>query len=219
MKTLQVKERILHYGAESASLRELVRLVAGVTAAQADLVLPVEPSNEITCAQLRQVSLEELREVGLAAEAAAKLLAALELGRRVFLAPPDERSVVDNPRAVAQLLGAELAFASQEQFAVLLLDVKNRLITHRIVSVGTLDETLAHPREVFKEAVRHSAAAVIVAHNHPSGNLEASPTDLRLTSQLIECGKTLQIPVLDHVIVGRGNFVSLRRTTDLWRVN
>ncbi|AGY58254.1 RadC family protein [Gloeobacter kilaueensis] len=169
-------------------------------------------------AHLRDISAAELMlQPGIGPARAASLLAALELGRRVFLAPPAPRPVVDSPQAVAAVLRAEMAFARQEQFAVLLLDIKNRLIAHRIVTLGTLDETLAHPREIFREAIRQAAAGIIVAHNHPSGITDPSAEDLRLTRQLLECARTLQIPVLDHVIVAQHSCTSLRRTTALWQ--
>lgn len=143
------------------------------------------------------------------------MLAAIELGRRVFLPSAQKRLVCDRPENVVAAF-PELHIATVEHFGVLLLDVKNRLIAKRITSVGTIDETIAHPREVFRDAVRVSAAGIIVVHNHPSGQSIPSQEDLRLTEQLLACGRTLQIPVLDHVVIGYGEFTSLRRTTSLW---
>jgi len=90
------------------------------------------------------------------------------------------------------------------------------MIAKRITSVGTIDETIAHPREVFRDAVRLGAAGIILVHNHPTGQTSPSSEDMRLTEQLIACCQTLQITVLDHVILGHGEFTSLRRTTSLW---
>jgi DNA repair protein RadC len=104
----------------------------------------------------------------------------------------------------------------EEHFAVLLLDVKNRLIGTHVVTIGSATETLAPPREIFREVLRQGATRVIVAHNHPSGNLEPSPEDLRLTEQLLAGAKLLDLPVLDHLILGNGDWVSLRQTTELW---
>jgi DNA repair protein RadC len=98
----------------------------------------------------------------------------------------------------------------QEHFIVLLLDTKNRFMAHRIVSRGTLDSSAAHPREVFKEAIRESASAVILMHNHPSGDPEPSPEDRSVTRQLVEAGAILGIRVLDHLILGRGRYYSFR---------
>ncbi|BAC91406.1 RadC family protein [Gloeobacter violaceus] len=222
------RERLLTHGARGLATAELLAVLFGGGQAAVRLsalglaqqvLHTLGRAGGEPLVHLRDVSAAELMlQPGVGPARAAAVLAAIELGRRVFVVRSSgERPVIDGPQAVAAVLGGELAFARQEQFAVLLLDVKNRLIAHRIVSVGTIDETLAHPREIFREAIRQGAAGIIVAHNHPSGVTEPSPEDLRLTGQLIECGRTLQIPVLDHVILGQGNFTSLRRLTALWR--
>ena len=105
---------------------------------------------------------------------------------------------------------------TQERFAVLLLDVKHRLIGTQIITIGTATETLAHPRDIFREVIRQAATRVIVAHNHPSGNVEPSPEDIALTRQLLAGAQFLGIPLLDHLILGNGNHLSLRQTTSLW---
>jgi DNA repair protein RadC len=106
---------------------------------------------------------------------------------------------------------------NKERFAVLLLDVKHRLLATQVISVGTATETIAHPRDIFREVIRQGATRVIVAHNHPSGSVEPSPEDLQLTRQLLAGAQFLSIPLLDHLILGQGNFLSLRQTTDLWQ--
>lgn len=218
------RERLISGGPEGLATAELLAVLFGTGAAHrsavglAQLVLQsFSAGGADALARLRDTSMAELMlHSGVGPAKATRVLAAVELGRRVFLGRPAERCVVDSPQAVAAVLDAELAFATQEHFAVLLLDVKNRLIARRIISLGTIDETLAHPREVFREAVRQGAAGIIVAHNHPSGVSDPSSEDLQLTRQLLECGHTLQIPVLDHVILARCSFTSLRRTTALW---
>jgi len=105
----------------------------------------------------------------------------------------------------------------QERFAVLLLDVKNRLIGTKVMTIGTATETLASPREIFREVIRQGATRVIVAHNHPSGNVEPSSQDIELTRQLLAGAQLLGIPILDHLILGNGNHQSLRELTDLWQ--
>jgi DNA repair protein RadC len=106
--------------------------------------------------------------------------------------------------------------ASQERFAVLLLDVKHRLLGTRIITIGTATETLAHPRDIFREVIKQGATRLIVAHNHPSGNTEPSPEDIHLTRQLLSGAQFLGIPLLDHLILGNGDFRSLRQATNLW---
>jgi DNA repair protein RadC len=167
--------------------------------------------------RLQETSAPELTQIdGVGPAKAATILAAIELGRRVFLARPPEGSLIDSPEAAAAVLTAELSWDAQEHFAVILLDIKNRLMGRQLVTRGTATETLSHPRETFKAAIRQGATRILIAHNHPSGHLDPSPDDLALTEQLLRVGQLLQIPVLDHLILGRGQFVSLRQTTHLW---
>lgn len=159
--------------------------------------------------------LEALRLPGLGRVKCLELSAALEITRRVLeWRPPDER--MDSPESVAKRLAALVEDAPRETFYVLALDRKNRLIGEPVaVSRGTVDATLAHPREIFREAVRLSASSVVVAHNHPSGDPAPSPADLSITKSLVEAGRILRIPLLDHVVVGRPaaeRFVSMRRS-------
>lgn len=213
--------RLLQHGAGCLSVVELLTVAAGLDEEVAHRLVDALDGNggAEVLERLRQTDAERLQVIaGVTPRRAAAVLAAVELGRRAYL-QPTVRAVLDNPQAVAAALGADFAFCEVEQFAVLLLDVKNRLLARRVVSVGTLDQTLAYPRDVFREAVRVGAAGIVVAHNHPSGFTDPSPEDLCLTRQLIECGKTLQIPVLDHIIVCPYSWSSLRKTTSgLWRV-
>jgi DNA repair protein RadC len=134
----------------------------------------------------------------------------------VYQSRPPEKTIVDDPAVAAAALSHELMWQTQERFAVLVLDVKHRLIASQVITIGTATETLAHPREIFREIIRLGGNRAIVAHNHPSGNLEPSSEDLLLTRQLLEGARFLSIPLLDHLILGNGNHVSLRQTTTLW---
>ena len=116
----------------------------------------------------------------------------------------------------AAALGTDLMWQTQEKFAVLTLDVRHRLLATQVISIGTATETIAHPRDIFRDAIRQGATRLIVAHNHPSGSLEPSSEDLSLTRQLLAGAQLLAIPVLDHLILGNGDFRSLRQTTALW---
>ena len=124
--------------------------------------------------------------------------------------------MIDSPQAAADALSQDLMWKQQEHFAVLLLDVKNRLLGTQVLTIGTATETLAHPRDIFREVIRQGATRAIVSHNHPSGNLEPSPEDIALTKQLLAGAQFLAIPLLDHLILGNGDFRSLRQTTSLW---
>ena len=166
---------------------------------------------------LSQASTNELEALGLPGLGHVKCLelsAALEITRRVLdWRDPDEP--MNTPEAVARRLAASIEGDSRETFFVLALNRKNRLIGQPVaVSRGTVDSSMAHPREIFREAVRLSASAVVVAHNHPSGDPTPSPADLSITRDLVAAGHLLRIPVLDHVVIGHPaaeRYVSLRR--------
>lgn len=169
-------------------------------------------------ATLREVSIHELTQVsGVGPAKACTILAAVELGKRVLAAAPTEKTVIDDPAIAAALLSADLMWQAQEKFAILLLDIKHRLIGTRVISIGTATETLAHPREIFREIIRQGGLRAIIAHNHPSGSLDPSPEDIALTRQLLSGAQLLAIPLLDHLILGNGSFTSLRQTTTLWQ--
>ncbi|MBE9208278.1 DNA repair protein RadC [Nostoc sp. LEGE 06077] len=168
-------------------------------------------------AALREVTPAELMQVpGIGPAKATTILAAVELGKRAFLSRPSEGTLIDSPLVAAAALSQDLMWQTQERFAVLLLDVKNRLLGTQVISIGTATETLASPREIFREVIRQGATRAIVAHNHPSGNIEPSPEDIELTRQLLAGAQLLGIPLLDHVILGNGNHQSLREITTLW---
>lgn len=160
---------------------------------------------------LSRVSFPELCEVhGLGEAKACQLKAALELGRRLLLAQPEERLQVRSPADLAPLLLLEMAPLDQETLRVVLLNTKNQVIKFADVYRGSLNSSLVRVAEVFKEAVRVNAAAIIVAHNHPSGDPTPSPEDVRVTEQIVAAGKLLEIEVLDHLVIGERRFISLR---------
>jgi DNA repair protein RadC len=141
---------------------------------------------------------------------AAALLAAFELGRRAQAAAPARRPAIRTPRDVAALLGAQMRHLDREHFCAILLNTRHEVLDVARVAVGGLDSASIHPREVFKDAIRRSAAAVILVHNHPSGAPDPSADDVRITTRLRDAGRVVGIEVLDHVIIGDGRFVSLR---------
>ena len=160
---------------------------------------------------LARASFAELQaEKGLGTAKTAQLKAALELGRRMLLASPEDRFIVRSPADVAQLLIAEMAHLEQEHFRALYLDTRNRLLGSDTLYVGGLNTSHIRVCEVFREAVKRNCAALIVAHNHPSGDPTPSPEDVEVTRQLVAAGEMLGIEVLDHLIVGQQRFVSLR---------
>lgn len=160
---------------------------------------------------LSRASVRRLRlQLGLSLAAATRLAAAFALGRRVERAVREPRTSLRMPSLVHDLLAPELRGLDRETFHALLLDGKHRLQARLRVSEGTLTCSLVHPREVFGPALRESAAALIVAHNHPSGDPEPSAEDVSVTRRLIEVGRLVGIPLVDHVVIGDGRWVSLR---------
>jgi DNA repair protein RadC len=159
---------------------------------------------------LARASIEELTLTqGLGAVGAVRIKAALEIGRRSLrtgrVAPQ-----IRSPSDVAQMLMAEMSFLEHEHFRVLHLDTRNRLLGSQTLYIGTLNTSHIRVSEVYREAVRRNCAAIICAHNHPSGVEDASPEDVAVTSKIREAGELLGIELLDHLIIGRGCFISLR---------
>ena len=158
---------------------------------------------------LAQASLEELIALpGVGETKAARVLAALELARRLLEPPPQRRTI--RSAADAAAVCASMRTLDREHFRVILLSTRHEVLGIADVSVGGLASAPVHPREVFKEAIRHSAAAVIVVHNHPSGHPEPSGDDVAITAQLRAAGRLMGIEILDHIIIGERAFVSLR---------
>ena len=153
--------------------------------------------------------LNELTNIkGLGQAKAATVLAALEIGRRIASAKPLEKIQLSCPQDVADFLMPRLRYAAKEQFVVILLNNKNKVIGTEVVSEGSLSSSIVHPREVYAPAILHHAAAIMVAHNHPSGDPKPSTEDTEVTRVLARSGKVLGIPMIDHVIIGDGNYYS-----------
>lgn len=162
---------------------------------------------------LWRVGAEELTAIpGVGPSGAARFLACLELSRRASAWPASDRPNVSTPEDVVALCGTQLRGLDREHFWALMLSTKNRLIRMAEVSVGSLNASIVHPRELFKEAVRLSAASIVVVHNHPSGDPTPSSADIQLTRRLARAGEVLGIEVLDHVVIGDGGaHASLRQ--------
>lgn len=149
-------------------------------------------------------------ERGIGTAKAAQVMAALELGRRMILAQPEDRPVLYTPADAAALLMAEIGYLEQEVFCVLLLDARFKVLGIQKLYQGNLTMTQIRTGEVFREAIRCNSAAIVVAHNHPSGDPTPSPDDIATTRQLVEAGRLLCIEVLDHLVIGQGRWVSMR---------
>jgi DNA repair protein RadC len=162
-------------------------------------------------AGIAQASDEELRAIaGIGPTKAAQMRASIELGKRLMGSRMADTVTVRSPADVANLLMLEMSLLEQEELRVLVLNTKNALIKTVTVYKGSLNTAVARVGEVFREAVRANAASIVALHNHPSGDPTPSPEDVRLTEMLVEAGKLLDIAVLDHIILGRNRFVSLK---------
>ncbi len=207
------RERLIQYGADVLSTSELLAILLRTGTAQYSAV-GLGQHVLASLAGLRGVaraSVEELSQIhGIGPAKAAQIKAAIEFGRRLVAASPDERTKITSPRDVYNLLGPSLREEKREHFVAVLLDTKNGVLRTKTVSVGDLSSSVVHPREVFTEAIRHSAASLIVSHNHPSGDPTPSPDDIAVTRRLQEGGELLGIEVLDHIILGDNRFVSLK---------
>jgi DNA repair protein RadC len=141
---------------------------------------------------------------------AAQIKAALELGKRLMVASPEERPQVKSPADVANLLMLEMGFLDQEHLRVVLLDTKNRVLGMPTIYIGSLNTSVLRVAELFREPIKANCAAVIIVHNHPSGDPTPSPEDVRITQQIVEAGKLLDVEVLDHLVIGQQRYVSLK---------
>jgi len=206
------RERLARYGAEVLATAELLAIILRVGSSRGSALSLANQllSHFGSLRAIAKATVEELSEVkGVGVAKATQLKAAFELGKRLATAG-DERVLVNRPELAANLIMEELRYHDKEHFKALLLDTRNRCIGTPSVSIGSLNSNVAHPREVFHEAVSHSAASIIVAHNHPSGDPTPSEEDKALTRRLVEAGKIMGIQVLDHLIIGDGCWVSLK---------
>lgn len=221
------RERLMAHGAKNLTTAELIAILLGTGQGKGKLsavglgqyiLQQLSENQRDPMDVLRDINHQELMNIhGVGPAKATTILAAVELGKRAFLSRPTERTVIDSPVAAAAALSHDLMWQKQERLAVLMLDAKNQLVGTKVITIGTATETLAHPREIFREVLRHGATRLIIAHNHPTGSVEPSDNDVALTEQLLQGAQLLSIPLLDHLILGDGNHQSLRITMPtLW---
>ena len=185
--------------------------VAGVPAA--DVAQAISERVDGSLRRLASLDVSELEGLsGVGRATSARIAAALELGRRVATEPDGDDDRVRGPADVFRRMGPRLRDLPQEEFHALLLNTRHRVVREVLVTKGILDASLIHPREVFRAAVAEGAAGLILVHNHPSGDPMPSAEDRAVTRQLVEAGRLLGIPVLDHVVVGRGRWRSVMET-------
>ncbi|MCH1626564.1 RadC family protein [Ferdinandcohnia quinoae] len=207
------RERLISDGPESLSNHELLAILLR-TGTKEESVLQL--SNRLLqhfegLRLLKDASVEEITMIkGIGIAKAVQIMASIELGRRIGKLQYEDRYVIRSPEDGARYVMEDMRFLSQEHFVCLYLNTKNQVIHRQTIFIGSLNASIVHPREVYKEAFRRSAASIIAIHNHPSGDPAPSREDIEVTKRLVECGKIIGIELLDHLIIGEHKFVSLK---------
>jgi len=207
------RERLIKFGSEALSAQELLALIIGRGIPKKSVMniaqeLLAKFGNIRSISQASIEALSGIKGVGLAK--AAQIKAAFELGRRQELEPEQKDYDIKNPQSVVKAIRSSIKDKAKEHFKLILLDNRNKIIDISTISIGTLNASLVHPREIFKEAIIHNSASVVLAHNHPSGDPEPSEEDIKITERLVESGKILGIEVIDHIVIGKTNFASFK---------
>ena len=202
------RERLFSKGADALSNSELLAIILGNGSKGIDVFSLSKNLSNIGFEKLSSLSIVELQKInGLGFAKSCKILSIFEICARFNISKHLGKKILD-PKSVYSQFSLKLSNLDRERFIVLHLDTKNRIIKEEVVSIGTLNESLVHPREVFKSAIKESAKSILLLHNHPSGDPAPSQEDIDLTKHLVSAGKLLQIKVLDHIIIGRESFYS-----------
>jgi|Deesub1362A_J573_1020465.scaffolds.fasta_scaffold01550_9 DNA repair protein RadC len=215
-ETERPRERLIRFGAEALSNAELLALILQTGSRQESAIVLAQrvlkgKQGIQGLRYLVDASIEELSQIkGIGTAKAARIKAALELTRRLSSFSGETKPVIRSPQDVSDLLMEEMRYLDREHFKAILLDIKNRVIDIEDISVGSLNTSIVHPRELFKTAIRRSSAAIILIHNHPSGDPTPSSEDIEITSRIVWGGEILGIEILDHIIIGDGIYVSLK---------
>ncbi|PFA64597.1 hypothetical protein CN378_15380 [Bacillus sp. AFS015802] len=207
------RERLIQCGAASLSNQELLAILLRTgTKSESVLQLSNRLLNQFDGLNLlKDASLEEITKTkGIGLAKAVQIMAAVEFGRRISNLAFDDRYSIRSPEDGANYVMNDMRFLAQEHFVCLYLNTKNQVLHKQTIFIGSLNASIVHPREVFKEAFRRSAASIICIHNHPSGDPTPSREDIEVTKRLVECGRIIGIDILDHLIIGEKKFISLK---------
>lgn len=206
-------EKILHYGVESLSNSELLAILIGSGTKNKNAIFLAEDilKYKIRDKDLLYTSIEQLMKIdGIGLSKASRIISGLELGKRLSKIDKSQSVSLSNPDSVADFLYEYFRDSYKEEFCVLFLDTKNKVIGAQTVSIGTINQSLVHPREVFRYAIMKNSNSIILSHNHPSGDPTPSKEDILITERLIKAGEYIGIRVLDHLIIGDRRYISLR---------
>jgi DNA repair protein RadC len=207
------RERMLQYGSQALSNAELLAILLR-TGTYSESAVTLAQRILSKCGDLRSLvdmSKDQLTQIkGIGNAKALQIQASIELGRRLARSTHNEAVTIRSPESVANLMREELRYLQKEHFVCLFLNTKNHVIGQETLSMGSLNASIVHPREVFRAAIKRSSASIICVHNHPSGDPAPSPEDIQLTHRLAEAGAIIGIEVLDHIIIGDYKFVSLK---------
>jgi len=212
-REIQPRERAMRDGIQSLSNMELLAVVLRTGNSSMN---SLELASRILAEtgglnRLREQGVRELcRYPGMGQVKALTLLCALELGSRLNREKIPDYTMIRSPQDAAQVVMEDMRHLKKENFRIIILDTKNHVLAVETISVGSLNSSIVHPRELFREAIRHCAAGVILVHNHPSGEVTPSPEDLQVTTRLVEAGRIMGIEVMDHLIIGRDSYLSFR---------
>ncbi|WP_010498624.1 RadC family protein [Paenibacillus elgii] len=207
------RERMMLYGAQALSNAELLAILLR-TGTYQESAVHVAQRLLLECGGLRMLtdmSMEQLTEIkGIGEAKALQIQAGIELGRRLARSTMNETVTIRSPQDVAALLMEDLRYLQKEHFVCLFLNTKNHVIGQETLSMGSLNASIVHPREVFRAAIKRSSASIVCAHNHPSGDPTPSPEDVEITKRLVQAGEIVGIDVLDHIVIGDKRYVSLK---------
>lgn len=217
----QPRERLMKYGEKSLANHELLAIILR-TGTRGENVLQLAQRFIYGFSSLNEIkhaSLEQFQAIkGIGPAKAVEIKAAIEWGMRIAQSSQPRLGCLTSTRKAGEWLMAQMSDLQQEHLITVFLNSKNEIIYQKTIFIGSLNASVAHPREIFKEAVKYPTARLILAHNHPSGNPEPSQADLQFTQRMIMCGDMMGIEVIDHLIIGNGKFMSLREETDLFDV-
>jgi DNA repair protein RadC len=208
------REKLLKYGAKSLTNSELIGILLRVGSNKDTAITlgqKILKENEKGLLNLVNATPDSLNKFhGVSNAKAATILAAVELGKRISSTKASESFKITSPQDVSALVMEDMRYYKKEYFKIILLDTKNKVIDIITISIGSLNSSIVHPREVFLEAVKKSSASIILLHNHPSGEVQPSREDINITQRLIEAGDIMGIKVLDHIIIGDGTYLSFK---------